>query len=359
MRKLTYQNLVDIVNGAGLLGAGGGGSIKSGLMLVDEIAALKVEPTLADINEVGDDQRIATVAGMGAPKKLLESGFNKEGINALELFEKTVGRKMDYLIPVETGAFNTIVPIYTGAVKGIPIVDADGAGRAVPELEMLMFHFNNILPTPFAISDKGKNAAVVYTNNSYDCENIARNVIAALGMSGGIASYEMDGKTCKKGMIPDAVTIAQGVGASIREAKDKGIDFIKPLIDQFKGYELLRGKITDMTIETREGFDFGRYVIEGIGSYKGETIVIDYKNENMLAKKNNNIVAMVPDLICTISLEGQPLTNADLEVGLEIAVLGFPCHAKWREVDGYSVFKHVMEKLGYDGEYKKIEDLNK
>jgi hypothetical protein len=359
MRKLNYQNMVDIVNGAGLLGAGGGGSIKSGLKLVDEIADLNVEPTLVNINEVDDNKKIAMVAGMGAPKKLLESGFNKEGINALELFEKTIGHKLDYLIPVETGAFNTVVPIYTGAVKGLPIVDADGAGRAVPELEMLMFHFNDILPSPFAIADKEKNAAVVYTENSYDCENIARNVIAALGMSGGVASYEMDGKECKNGMIPDTVTIAEGVGATIREAKKNGKDFIKPLIEQFKGYELLQGKIIDMTIETREGFDFGRYTIEGTGSYKGSTLIVDYKNENMLAKKEDKIVAMVPDLICTISLDGQPLTNADLETGLEIAVLGFPCHSKWRKVNGYKVFKHVMEKLGYDGDYKTIEDLNK
>jgi len=47
-----------------------------------------------------------------------------------------------------------MMPIYAGAKKGLPILDANGAGRAVPELEMLMFHFYDIPPSPFAIADK-------------------------------------------------------------------------------------------------------------------------------------------------------------------------------------------------------------
>ncbi|GAI04322.1 unnamed protein product, partial [marine sediment metagenome] len=47
------------------------------------------------------------------------------------------------------------------------------------------------------------------------------------------------------------------------------------------------------------------------------------------------------------------------EEGMEIAVLSFPCHAKWRELNRYKVFKHVIEKLGYNGDYVTVEELNK
>ena len=359
MRRLTYKNMLDIINGSALLGAGGGGSRKSGLMLVEQIRALNVEPILITINELKGSEKIATVAGMGAPIAILEKRFDIESINALELLERTIGSKINCLIPVETGAFNTMVPIYTGAKKGLPILDADGAGRAVPELEMLMFHFYNIPPSPFAIADKKSNAAVIYTENSYDCENIARNVISALGMSGGIASYVMDGNMCKQAMIPGTVSIAEKIGMTIREALANKSDFVKLLIDQFKGYELIRGKVQDMTVQTKEGFDFGRYIVRGSGKFEGSVLTIEYKNENMLAKKNGQMVAMVPDLICTISVGGQALTNADVEEGMEIVVLAFPCHAKWRELSGYKVFKHVIEKLGYDGDYVTVEELNK
>lgn len=358
MRKLKYQAMVDIVNGGGLLGAGGGGSIKSGLHLVDKIKELEVEPTIVDLEELDNNKTVAAVAGMGAPKALLEKSFDIEAVKALQLLEETIDSTVDVLIPVETGAFNTVVPIYVGAKEGRPIVDADGAGRAVPELEQLMFHFYDILPSPFAIADKGENSAVIYTQDSYSCENLARSIISALGMSGGIASYVMSGKECKRAMLPGTISKAEEVGAIIRKAKERDDDFIKHLVEMLNGYELIRGKIISMSIETREGFDFGRCKIAGLGGYNGEELTIDYKNENMIARKNGKIVAMVPDLICTISLEGQPLTNADLEEGLEIAVLGFPCHEKWRELDGYSVFKHVMEKLDYYDEYKSIEELN-
>lgn len=359
MRRLTHENMLDIINGSALLGAGGGGSIKSGLMLAEQIKALNIEPILITVDELKGSEKIATVAGMGAPIAILEKGFDIESINALELLERTIGSKINYLIPVETGAFNTMVPIYAGARKDLPILDADGAGRAVPELEMLMFHFYNIPPSPFAIADKKSNAAVVYTENSYDCENIARNVISALGSSGGIASYVMDGKMCKKAMIPGTVSIAEKIGVTIREAMENNIDFVKLLIDQFNGYELIRGKVQDMRVQTKEGFDFGRYIIQGYGKYKGSVVSVEYKNENMIAKKNGRMVAMVPDSICTISLRGQALTNVELEEGMEVVLLAFPCHTKWRELNGYKVFKHVIEKLGYDGDYVTVEELNK
>jgi len=359
MKRLTHKNMLDIINGSGLLGSGGGGSIKSGLMLAEQIKALNIEPILITFDELKGSEKIATVAGMGAPTAMLEKCFDIESINALELLERTIGSKIDCLIPVETGAFNTMVPIYAGAKKGLPILDADGAGRAVPELEMLMFHFYDIPPSPFAIADKKSNAAIVYTENSYDCENIARNVISALGMSGGIASYVMDGNMCKQAMIPSTVSIAEKIGVTIREAIENNNDFVKLLIDQFNGYELIRGRVQDMTIQTKEGFDFGRYIVQGSGKCKGSALTMEYKNENMIAKKNGQMVAMVPDLICTISVGGQALTNVDLEEGMEIVVLAFPCHAKWRELNGYKVFKHVIEKLGYDGDYVTVEELNK
>lgn len=351
--------MIDIINGAALLGAGGGGSIKSGLILAEQIKELNIEPILITFDELKDNEKIATVAGMGAPKATLEKSFDIESINALELLEKTIGTKIDCLIPVETGGFNTIVPIYVGAKKNLPILDADGAGRAVPELEMLMFQFYNIPPSPFTIADKTKNAAVIYTENSYDCEKIARNVISALGNSGGIASYVIDGKICKKAMIPGTISVAEKIGTTIREAIEKKEDFVKILVEESHGYELIRGKVQDMRIKTCEGFDFGQYSVQGSGQYEGDKLVIEYKNENMIAKKNDKIVAMVPDLICSISTSGKALTNADLNEGMEIAVLAFPCHTKWRELNGYEVFRHVIKKLGYDMDYLTVEELNK
>ncbi|RKX43696.1 MAG: hypothetical protein DRP33_00565 [Thermotogae bacterium] len=50
------------------------------------------------------------------------------------------GTKFDFVVPVETGGFNSVTPLHAGALKGLPVVDADGAGRAVPELQMTTFH---------------------------------------------------------------------------------------------------------------------------------------------------------------------------------------------------------------------------
>ncbi|RLG88527.1 MAG: DUF917 domain-containing protein, partial [Thermoprotei archaeon] len=91
----------------------------------------------------------------------------------------------------------------------------------------------------------------------------------------------------------------------------------------------------------------------------GKEFFIDFKNENMIAwKAPGEPIAMVPDLICLMTIEGQPLTNADVTEGLKIAVIGIPASEKWRKhPKGFDVWRHILEKIGYTGPYKPIEKL--
>ena len=69
MRKLYEQDIIEILYGATLLGAGGGGSLKQGL---DMIQGLKddgeqIELDLLDVSEMRDDAYAVMVAGLGLP----------------------------------------------------------------------------------------------------------------------------------------------------------------------------------------------------------------------------------------------------------------------------------------------------
>ncbi len=81
-----------------------------------------------------------------------------------------------------------------------------------------------------------------------------------------------------------------------------GRDPVKEAVVASGGYELIRGTISDVTSKTIGGFDFGRTTIEGTGAYAGKKLFIDFKNENMIAwREENEPCAMVPDLICLIT----------------------------------------------------------
>ena len=87
-RVLHKQEIEDIIKGATLLGAGGGGSAKTGLGLVEEIG----EVTLVEPEDVSDDSNVVVVAGMGSPVVLLKEGWRGEEVPALERLEKVTGK---------------------------------------------------------------------------------------------------------------------------------------------------------------------------------------------------------------------------------------------------------------------------
>ena len=118
-RNLKKQQVEDIIRGATLLGAGGGGSAKSGYLMVEEIKnVVVIDPT-----DVSDGSMVFVVAGMGSPVVLLKEGWRGEEVLALEKMEEILRKKADYIVPVEIGGFNSITPLHAGAVKGLPVID--------------------------------------------------------------------------------------------------------------------------------------------------------------------------------------------------------------------------------------------
>jgi len=162
-------------------------------------------------------------------------------------------------------------------------------------------------------------------------------------------------------MEPGVVTRSLNVGKAIREAKEAGKDPVKAVVEVVKGFEIFRGTITKIETRTVGGFDFGRTVIEGVGEYAGKKLFIDFKNENMIVwDEKNEPLAMVPDLVCLMTVDGTPLTNADTKEGMKVAVIGIPASEKWRKhPKAFEVWKHILEKMGYTGEYIPIEKLIK
>lgn len=346
-RILHRQEIEDIIKGATLLGAGGGGSSGPALRLVEEIT----EVTLVDPEDVSDDSNVAVVAGMGSPVVLLKEGWRGEEVPALEKLGEVTGKKIYYIVPVETGGFNSITPIHAGALKGLPVIDGDGAGRAIPELEMTMFYIHGIPIAPLALADSKGNSAILYPTDAYMAEELGRAVTTVFGMTAGIACHAMTGKQLKEAVIPGTLSLAEKVGKGIREAKDSRRDVVDAVIKAIDAIVLARGKVAKKTEEVKAGFDYGRVFVQDI--------VVDYKNENMIAWRKDKPIVMVPDSICWLTTDGEPLTNADIKEGLEVAVIGRKAHEKWRVPQGFDVFRHVLKLLGYEGEYKPIEELSK
>jgi len=165
---LTIEELTNVVQGATLIGSGGGGSPSSGMMVVDAISKTTDRVRFLSLDEVPDEAVVAAVCGFGSPDVLLKRGCVVQNFFAVETLERAIGKKIDYIVPYESGGYNSLTPFYAAAVKGIPVLDCDGTGRAVCEWYISMFEVHRIPMSPFALANEQGHAAVVYADNTID-----------------------------------------------------------------------------------------------------------------------------------------------------------------------------------------------
>lgn len=93
MRKLYEQDIIEVLYGATLLGAGGGGSLKQGLGMLDGLKkdGNKIEVDLLDLDEIGDNEYAAVVCGLGSPVAMLDPNkpaFGPDAVHAFKAFQK-------------------------------------------------------------------------------------------------------------------------------------------------------------------------------------------------------------------------------------------------------------------------------
>ncbi len=354
-KELNYQELKDIIYGAAFLGAGGGGSVVQGMAMVKEVVDSGKKVVLVDLDSVRDDGLAAVSAGMGSPAAA-KHGWRNEHLPAFDLLEKYLGKKVDYVVPIEIGAGNIAVPLHTAAFRGKYLVDADGAGRAIPELELTTFEIYGVPISPMAISDWEGDGAILFTKDSLKAERIARQIVVAFEGCAGIALYPMSGAQLKNVVIPGTISLSQKVGSLLRKVREENLDVCEVLSKELGGYVLGVGKVTSKTLEMRGGFDFGVVEVELKG---GGKLRVHFKNENIVAERDRKVIAVAPDLICWVTTSGEPLTNVDVDKGMEVAVIGLKAHERLRTEKALKAFKHLYSEVGFNIEYKPIEELIK
>ncbi len=82
-------------------------------------------------------------------------------------------------------------------------------------------------------------------------------------------------------------------------------------------------KILDVEREVKGGFNLGRVKLSGLNSDAGSEAVVHFQNENLIAEKDGQVIAMTPDLICMVDLETlTPVTTESLKYGKRVQVMG-------------------------------------
>ncbi|WP_018086017.1 DUF917 domain-containing protein [Desulfurispora thermophila] len=365
MKKLTKQDLYDILYGCTILGTGGGGDLAEGLAMIDDALAKGKEFNLVSLDEVPDDAYIATPYMCGAVSPAVGEGeappdpwptIDEEPcLKAFRAMEKYMGREFYGVISTELGGGNTAIAFYVAALAGKYIIDADPAGRSVPELQHSTYYIHGLPIAPIAVANHfGDVAILTEVVDDLRAEALVRAMAVASKNHIGVVDHPARAGVLKKAVIPGAISCALKLGQAFREAREQGRDLAGALCRAGNGVVLFRGTVRDFGWDTVDGFTVGETFLEGSGEYAGSTYKVWFKNEHIIAWRNGEIDVTVPDLICMVCDDtGEPITNPNYRVGMRVSVFALPAPAQWRTEKGLQCFgpKH----FGYNIDYIPVE----
>src|SRR5579884_2940898 len=356
MREIGVDNLEDIALGAAVLGTGGGGDPYIGKLMARDAMQRHGPARMIAAAELGDDDLVVPTAMMGAPTVMLEKiPRGEEIVNAFKALQAYLGRPIAATMSCEAGGLNSTTPFTVAATMDVPLVDADMMGRAYPELQMCVPTLYGVTATPMAIADEKGNSAIINTVDNRWTETLARTLTVDMGCSAMIALYPMTGKQVKEAAVHGTISTIERIGRTIREAHARHVDPIEAVRAATDGIVFWRGKVADIARRTETGFARGDAAIAGTDEYEGRTLRIDFQNEFLMARTDDEVLVTTPDLITILDAEtGKPITTESLRYGFRVAVLALPCDPRWRTAAGLKLVGPAY--FGYDVEYVPIEE---
>jgi len=354
---VDVDTVTDLALGATLLGTGGGGDPRVGALMAKAAIAEHGPVTLIGPDAVPEDGVVVPVAMIGAPTVILERIPGGHELDlAMAGFEQLQDRAVVATMPIEAGGINSTIPLVLAARRGLPLVDADGMGRAFPEVQMVTLGAGGATAWPLVLADESRNVvSIASAADNASAENLARAAVVAMGGSAVVAHYAVDAATVREWAVPRSVSLAVAIGRALREARSGGGDPLAALGEVCGARRLFTGKVVDVDRATRAGFVRGRLTLEGLDEDAGSRAEVDFQNENLVVRAEGEVLAAVPDLISLVEAEsGQPLTTEGMRFGLRAHVLGIPSSPVWWRPQALRLVE--PRAFGYDLDPVRLED---
>jgi DUF917 family protein len=351
---VTVDDVEDLAVGCGILGTGGGGQTYAGALMVRQALEHHGPVPLVDLDDLPPDGLIMPIGTIGAPTVALEKlPSGTEARRLRTMVEARLGAPVVALMPVEIGGSNGVEPVGYAADLGLPILDADGMGRAFPEVQMVSM---NVAERPVGtvfLADSQGNIAQFDPIDVNWAERLARTAAVAFGGSAVEVDFIMSVADARGAVIEGSITRAIDIGSELR--RHGAGDGLRALVDHLGAIALIEGKIIDAERRTAGGFVRGDVAIEGLGDDRGRLVRVELQNENLAVFEDGRMVACVPDLISLVDDQtGQAVPTELLRFGQRVAVIALPCDPLWRTERGLAIAG--PRAFGYDIDYVPVEE---
>ena len=366
-RVLSLQDLEDSLTGCSYLGCGGGGSLAEARALIRSDFAAGHVFRLLSVTALADEDRVACPYALASLAPLseamqsrlaaMENPVEMPVLDAFSLLERHLETRLAGVILGEMGPLSMAEGLSIAARLGVPSLDADTVGRATPEINQHSVRVAGLPLTPAAaVTPFGDELVLTGLQDPARQEDLFRALSVVSGLV-GVADAPITGAEAKTDgvLITESFSLAMRLGQAVREAKVNGHDAIEAARRAGDGYRLFTGRVDTFDWGDRDGFLAGELVLTGDGDYSGARMRLDYKNEHLVARIGDHVVATCPDLITLVDRQtAEGVNNPDFVAGQLVEVIGFRSDPVWRQQAGLSVFE--PRYFGYDIDYIPIED---
>ena len=228
--KISLDDIDNIALGSTFFGTGGGGDPLLGTLAAKHALVNHGEVDLINAEDIDDDSVVAAVGGIGAPSVAIEKLMSEASFDvAIRELENHIGKKLDAIIPFEMGGGNSLIPLVAAARRALPLINADGMGRAFPESQMMTFCIYGVPTCPATVVDEFGDFAVIQARSEPAQEKLSRALALSMGGIAMSASNVMTGKMVRSVSILGTYELAARVGRLLKEYRGQLESFIEEL----------------------------------------------------------------------------------------------------------------------------------
>ncbi len=348
---IDESTITDLARGAAVLGTGGGGDPYIGALLATQALREHGPVTVVSPDEVPDDALALTVAMMGAPTVMVEKLPNLDEVVAPVIaLADSLGRPVTHVACAEVGGVNSTIPVAAAAALGLPLLDADGMGRAFPELQMVLPTLHGVAATPMSIGDEKGNVGLLTSIDNHWAESLARSLTITMGCAAIISNYVMTGAQAREGLVAGTLSLCTRIGRRVEQVRAAHGDAVAAVADEIGGRVLHTGKVVDVARRTTTGFARGSAVVTGADG----DLTLEFQNEHLVALRDGRVEVTTPDLIIVLDTDsGEPVTTEALRFGHRVSVLAAPADERWHSPAGIALvgpryFGYATDPVRFD-----------
>jgi uncharacterized protein len=341
--RFDDTNLAAFARGCDVLGAGGGGPAGQALPLALHAVAEHGPVRVVELSELPPDELVMPCAHLGAPEVFVERiGTGHESVGIRRQVEAHFGRPVAALMCTEVGGFNGPGSVALAAHADLPLLDADGMGRAFPGVEQVAMQVAGITASPSVLADEHDRVVMVRAESGEWLERLARNVTTAFGDRGVSSEYVMTVEQAAGAVVPGTITTATRIGRVLEEcAGSPTTAAVDRLAEEFGGVRLAECRVTGVqpaknaataTVATNAR---RTVLLEGVNRDERRWLRLETGHEYHAVLEDGEVRATVPDIITVFDVHsGDPVPVQELRYGMRVVVLALPCPPMWRSAEG-------------------------